>query len=103
MSAPSVVSVAPVDDAVDVVLGTNITVTFDQAIDTTTFNDQTFSLTGPGQPALYNENSSMLEDRPSQNAGREYITGTFSFDSTDTIATFTPSRPLRPGIKYIAF
>lgn len=100
MSAPSILSTAPINQAIDVVLGSSIILTFDQAIDTTSLNEQTFSLTGPGQPALYNEASEMLENRALQNTGREYITGTFTFDNTNSIATFTPSKPLRPGVKY---
>ena len=45
-----VVNVDPANNEVDVVLSTQITVTFDQAIDTTTIDESTFSVTGPARP-----------------------------------------------------
>ena len=103
MSNPLIVSATPAADATDVVLGTTIQIVFDQVIDPTTLTDQTFALTGPGQDTLMS-GPLMTENRPTLTPGREYITGTFSFStnaSNQTIATFTPSRPLWPGTQYI--
>ena len=47
MSAPVVLQATPSDQETDVVLGQAIIVAFDQALDTSTLNDSTFSLTFP--------------------------------------------------------
>jgi hypothetical protein len=102
MSAPSIIKVSPNPNQTDVVLGTTVVVGFDQAIDTTTITSSTFSLTGPGQTQVISPEELNVKN-PWPDTGREYIAGAFSF-STDvngnTIATFTPSSPLRPNVIY---
>ena len=102
MAAPNVLSVSPGDQSTDVVLGTPIQVTFDQAIDTTTISDATFSLSGPGQTEIITaQGMSTLNRLPA--TGREYIPGTFGFTTNTsgaTVVTFTPAHPLRENVTY---
>ena len=112
MSAPVIVSVTPQNQAADIVLAMPVTVVFDQPIDTTTLNESTFALMGPGQTALLDPFREILRD-PKPDTGREYITGTFTFfasvalaggpsyvQGTYDTAVFRPSRPLRPAVAY---
>lgn len=101
MAAPLVQSVTPLDAATSVVLGTKISVTFDQLMDTSTISEQTFSVTGPGQTGVLTPDELISED-PNVVTGREYITGTFSFATVNgqTVVTFTPSVPLRKNATY---
>lgn len=102
MSAPSIIKVSPNPNQTDVVLGTSIVVGFDQLIDTTTITSSTFSLTGPGQTQVISPEELNVKN-PRPDTGREYITGAFTFalDSNgNTVATFTPARPLRPNVIY---
>ena len=112
MSAPVIISVTPQNQADDIVLGMPVTVVFDQPIDTTTVNESTFALMGPGQTALLDPFREILRD-PKPDTGREYITGAFSFfasvalaggpsyvQGTYDTAVFRPSRPLRPAVTY---
>lgn len=101
MAAPTITSVTPVNGATSIVLGSKITVTFDQVIDTTTFNESTFSLTGPGQTSIITPEQLIAQD-PTAITGREFINGTFSFATIGsvTVATFTASKPLSPNQVY---
>lgn len=104
MAAPTVLSVTPADQDVDIVLGTQITVLFSTLMDHSSINDATFSLTGPGQTQIVTPDQ-LVADDPEPITGREYITGTFSFDDTlgsgtKTQLTFIPSKPLRPNVTY---
>lgn len=104
MAAPLVLTVDPTDLETDVVLGLPITVIFDSLMDHSTIGDGTFSLTGPGQTQIMTPEQDVAND-PQPITGREYITGTFSFDdtlagSTHTKVTFNPSKPLRPNVIY---
>lgn len=101
MAAPLVQSVTPLNLATSVVLGTMITVTFDQLMDTSTISDKTFSVTGPGQTGILAPEEIIAED-PSIVTGREYITGDFSFATVSgkTVVTFTPRVPLRKNATY---
>jgi hypothetical protein len=101
MAAPLVVSVSPLNGATTVVLGTKVTVTFDQLMDTSTISDRTFVLTGPGQTGILSPDQFISAD-PSISTGREYITGTFQFAtvSSHTVVTFTPDKPLRANVQY---
>lgn len=103
-TAPTILSVTPTVDETDVILGTSIIVVFSQVMDDTTINDGTFSLTGPGQTMIVTPDQIVAQD-PKSTTGREYISGTFTFDDTingdtQTQATFTPSVPLRPDVEY---
>jgi hypothetical protein len=94
---PLVLSVNPGVAETDVVLGTQIVITFDQAIDVTTLTEDTFSLTGPGVQALTPGQLTPTEP------AREYITGTFDFAvdaSGRTVLRFNPATPLRKDTEY---
>lgn len=102
--APTITSVTPGVDETDVVLGTTIVVVFSELMDHTTINEETFSLTGPGQTMVISPDQLIIED-PQPITGREYITGTFLFDDTigggtQTQLVFTPAKPLRPNVEY---
>jgi len=102
MAAPNVLAVSPGNSETDVVLGIQIVVTFDQAIDTTTIGDATFSLSGPGQTQIITAQS-VATLNPLPSTGREYIPGTFVFSSDAqgrTVVTFSPKRPLRKNVTY---
>jgi hypothetical protein len=104
MAAPTITSVTPTVDESDVVLGTQVIVVFSFLMDHSTINDGTFSLTGPGQTMIATPDQMIAAD-PQSVTGREYITGTFSFDDTvggglQTRVTFNPSKPLRPDVEY---
>ena len=90
MSAPLVVNVDPANNEVDVVLGTQITITFDQSIDTTTIDESTFSVTGPGQTQILTAGQLIAKDGNTL-LSREYIEGTFAFDVTPTGAPLSAS------------
>jgi hypothetical protein len=103
-TAPTITSVTPSVSETDVVLGTQIIVVFSELMNHTTITDATFSLTGPGQTMEISPDQLILKN-PNAVTGREYITGTFSFDDTinngtQTQLTFVPSRPLRPNEEY---
>ena len=103
-TAPTILNVTPSVDETDVVLGSQIIVIFSTLMDHTTITEATFSLTGPGQTMVVSSDQLIIED-PKSITGREYITGTFTFDdtinnNTQTQLTFTPSKPLRPDVEY---
>jgi len=104
---PTIIATTPVPNDPDVVLGSAIILTFDQKIDTSTLNDATFSLTGPGQSGILTT-AELLETDTKIDAAREYVTGAFTFaeitggDAVErTVATFTPNKPLRSGAAYL--
>lgn len=102
MSAPLVVNVDPANNEVDVVLGTQITITFDQLIDTTTIDESTFSVTGPGQTQVLTAGQLIAKDGDTL-LSREYIEGTFAFDLTSagaSIVSFVPKRHFQPDVQY---
>ncbi len=102
MPAPLVVNVDPANNEVDVVLGTQITITFDQLIDTTTIDESTFSVTGPGQTQILTAGQLIAKDGDTL-LSREYIEGTFAFDVTPTgasIVSFVPKRHFQPNVQY---
>lgn len=74
-TAPSVVSVSPLDGATDVALSSTISITFSEAMDTSTITATSFTL----------DNG---------------VTGSLAFSSGDTVATFTPSVSLHNGTTY---
>nr|WP_260408668.1 DNRLRE domain-containing protein [Planomonospora venezuelensis] len=71
---PQVVTVEPANDAVDVPLDTTLKVTFHEPIDNARF---------------------ILKD-----AGGVEAPGTVTYDSTNTMVTFTSAQPLKPGTTY---
>ena len=97
-----VVNVDPANNEVDVVLGTQITVTFDQAIDTTTIDESTFSVTGPGQTQILTAGQLIATDGDTL-LSREYIEGTFAFDvdaQGRSVVSFVPKRHFQPNVQY---
>jgi hypothetical protein len=80
LTPPAVVSVVPVGAANGVCQGAVITATFSKAMNPSTINTGTFTLA----------------------AGTTAVAGTVSLDSTDLVATFTPSSPLGVGTQYTA-
>lgn len=102
MAAPQVVQVTPNNSETDVVLGQALVVQFDQLIDTTTLNDDTFSLTCPAPTQILTTGQLISgEAAPSTIA----VPGTWSFvtDSQGrTVATFTPTKALEQNTQYTA-
>lgn len=102
MSAPQVVQVTPNNEETDVVLGQALSVTFDQVIDTTTLNDDTFSLTCPA-PTQILTNTQLISGEAAPSAVS--VPGTWSFvvdDQNRTVATFTPTDALLQNTPYTA-
>jgi hypothetical protein len=83
LTPPTVVSVVPVGGATGICQGAIVTATFSKAMNPATIiqsPETTFTLT----------------------AGGASVSGTVSLDSTDTIATFTPTNPLVVSTQYTA-
>lgn len=89
MSNPTVTNVSPAPSAVDVVLGDSIVITFDRQIDTDSFNNSTFALTGPNLSSIVTPDQ-LVEKNPTPAQGRGYILGTFGF-STKTFSAWAPA------------
>ena len=85
---PTVLSVIPTPNSTDVVLGSSIVVTFSTAIDTDSFNNATFALTGPNLSSIVTDQQ-LVEENPQPAQGRGYILGTFGF-STKTYQNWQP-------------
>ena len=99
---PNVLSVSPLPNAVDVILGANIVVTFDSLIDMTTVTTSTFSVTGPAQTQILTTNQ-LIQSDPSYINDRDDIIGTFSSVTNSfnqTVLTFVPKNPLQPNTTY---
>lgn len=98
MSAPVVTAITPANMDTDIVLGSPITVTFDQPIDPASINGNTFTLFGPGQVGVITP-TQMAQVTPFPSNGREFIQGSFSFPTSSQFV-FTPNIPLRPNLRY---
>lgn len=97
MSAPQVVSVQPDVGATDVVLSLPITVTFDQVIDTGTVDPSTFSVTYSAPSQVVTTGDLIAGRSPSSTV---CVDGSWTFStnsSNQTVAVFTPTRPLNPN------
>ena len=97
MSAPQVVSVQPDVGATDVVLSLPITVTFDQVIDTGTVDPSTFSVTYSAPSQVVTAGDLIAGRSPSSTV---CVDGSWTFStnsSNQTVAVFTPTRPLNPN------
>ncbi len=81
LTAPSVSSVSPAKSATGVSTSSAVTATFSAAMNSSTINSGTFTITGPN--------------------GTQ-ITGTVGYDASTNTATFTPSLPLSTGTSYTA-
>lgn len=88
MPNPTVINVAPAPNATDVILGSSITVTFSTAIDTDSFNNATFVLTGPNLSSIVTPDQ-LVEADPTPAQGSGYILGLFGF-STKTYQLWQP-------------
>jgi hypothetical protein len=127
MSNPLIIDVYPANEAEGIVLGDKITVLFDQEMDENSIDSGTFVLVGPTKDFLFGRDFTPLdvpgiEDEQILNSPytTAYVEGIYSFervaisslsivDTLDTIGsrtlyrtkvTFTPSRPLAPGVLY---
>ena len=79
LSAPGISSVSPANNATGVNTSSAVTATFSAAMNPSTINSGTFTLTGPN--------------------GIQ-VTGTVTYDTSTNTATFTPSFPLSTGTAY---
>lgn len=77
---PSIINVSPPPNMTDVILGSSIVVTFSEPIDTDSFNNSTFALTGPNFSSIVTP-SQLIESNPMPGQGRGYILGTFGFST----------------------
>jgi hypothetical protein len=80
-AAATVIAVSPTADSTGVCSNTLVTATFSQAMQSSTINTTTFTLTGPGNTP---------------------VTGTVNYDSATNTATFTPTNPLALDTPYAA-
>jgi Ice-binding-like/Bacterial Ig-like domain len=80
-TAPTVTSTNPADLAGSVGVDASVNATFDKAMDSSTLNPDTFTLTGPGATM---------------------VVGKVSYDVSDQIATFTPTSPLATNTTFTA-
>jgi hypothetical protein len=102
MSAPVVLQATPSDQETDVVLGQAIIVAFDQALDTSTLNDSTFSLTFPA-PAQVLTSGQLVAGEAAPSTVNVEGAWSFAADTTGrTIATFTPNRHFQENTLYTA-
>jgi hypothetical protein len=79
--APTVTLLNPADSASGVPIDAAVNATFDKAMNPSTINPQTFTVTGPGATV---------------------VVGKVSYDVTDMIATFTPVSPLADSTSFTA-
>jgi hypothetical protein len=97
-----IAQVLPADKSKDVVLQAAVVITFDQEINISTLSEMSFLMSGPGQNGVMTPDSMTSTTQPAIQ-GREFIQGTFSFaldGQGRTVATFKPSKVLRPNITY---
>jgi hypothetical protein len=78
---PTVISVTPPNGANGICPNTVVVATFSEAMNPSTINTTTFTLTGPGSTA---------------------VAGTVNYDAPSHVATFTPTNPLTLSILYTA-
>jgi O-glycosyl hydrolase len=78
---PTVTAVTPASAATGVAIGTTVTATFSQAMNSSTITSSTFTLAGPGGAA---------------------VSGTVTYAATGSVATFTPSANLAYSTQYTA-
>lgn len=78
---PTVISTNPACGAIGVAINQAFSATFSEALDPTTVNTTTFTLTGPGATP---------------------VTGTVTYNAASMIATFTPTAALAPNTTFTA-
>jgi hypothetical protein len=97
----NILSVLPDVNSTGVILQGAVIVTFDQAIDVTTYDESSFLLSAPPEGPVVPPGGLVGSVAPA--SGTDYVAGTFSFalnSAGATIATFVPARPMRPNVKY---
>jgi hypothetical protein len=85
---PTVTGVAPGNGGSNVTIGTKVEATFSKAMDATTINGSTFTLTKP--------------DGPDADTNPDVVSGTVAYDSTSKKATLSPSANLDYSTTYTA-
>src|SRR5215210_6363487 len=85
---PTVTTISPGNGGEDVPIGTKVEATFDKAMDSTTINGSTFTLTKP--------------DGPDADTNPDPVSGTVAYDSTSNKATLSPSANLDSSTTYTA-
>jgi hypothetical protein len=93
--------VLPDVNSTGVILQGAVIVTFDQEIDVTTFDENSFLLSAPPVTPVVPPGG--LVGRVAPVTGNDYVQGTFSFavnTAGATVATFTPTRPMRANVTY---
>lgn len=96
----NIVSVLPDVATTGIILQGAVIVTFDQEIDASTYSEGSFLLSAPPEIGQVSPDALL---RPVIPSGNDYVQGTFSFAINSlggTVATFKPSRPMRPNVKY---
>lgn len=78
---PTVISVEPANGSATACISTIVTAAFSESMTSSTINTSTFTLTGPNSAA---------------------VTGVVTYNTANSIATFTPSAPLVVGASYTA-
>ena len=81
VTAPTVILMNPANIAIGVGIDASVNATFDKAMDSSTLNPATFTVTGPGATV---------------------VVGKVSYDVADMIATFTPTSPLAASTTFTA-
>src|SRR5580658_9064618 len=82
-AAPTVISVAPPNLATAICPNAVVTATFSEAMNSSTINSTTFTLTAPGTPPVA-------------------VEGTVTYVASSDVATFTPTNPLALNTLYTA-
>jgi hypothetical protein len=80
-TGPTIILTSPLDTATNVPVNQAVSATFSKAMNPLTITSATFTLTGPSGPA---------------------ITGTYNYNATTQVATFTPSANLAADTTYTA-
>ncbi len=81
LSAPSISAASPAKNATGISTSSTVTATFSAAMNASTINSGTFTLTGPTGTS---------------------VSGTVTYDTSTNTATFAPSFPLSTGTQYTA-
>src|ERR1019366_2877168 len=90
----NILSVLPDINSTGVILQGAVIVTFDQAIDVTTFDESSFLLSAPPETPRVPPGGLVGPVAPV--TGSDYVQGTFTFavnTAGATVATFVPARP----------
>jgi hypothetical protein len=85
---PTVTTIAPGNGGSDLPIGTKVEATFDRAMDATTINGSTFTLTKP--------------DGTDPDTNPDLVSGAVTYDSVNKMATLTPDKPLDYSTTYTA-